>query len=201
MQHLTLDDLIPLAEFAGQRRDFFAAHYRYLDRYRRVRIGPALTLVFENRQTLWFRVQEILRIARLQDPVRVQQELDIYNRLLPHRNCLQAALLIESGGEKQLADALAFWERMTGDALTLRIGDRELRGVLVTCRPEDRCAGTAHWLQVPVPAADRALLTDFHQPARFSVRYDSYRHDSPFLSEEVRQSLFEDLQMSDKDGE
>ena len=52
MRLLTQDDLLPLSEFAGQRREYFEAHQRYLDRYRRIRIGPSLTLVFENRQTL-----------------------------------------------------------------------------------------------------------------------------------------------------
>src|SRR5215831_18877271 len=95
MRALTLDDLLPLEEFAARRREFFESNSRYLDRYRRVRIGPRVTLLFENRQTLWFRVQELLRIARLAETARVQQELDIYNRLLPHRDRLQAALLIQ----------------------------------------------------------------------------------------------------------
>src|SRR6266850_1059393 len=94
MKPLTLDDLLPLEEFAGRRREFFEAHGRYLDRYRRVRLGPRVTLLFENRQTLWFRLQEVLRVARLNEPARVQQELEVYNRLLPRRNRLQAALLI-----------------------------------------------------------------------------------------------------------
>jgi hypothetical protein len=198
MQRLTLDDLIPLVEFAGQRREFFAAHHRYLDRYRRVRIGPALTLVFENRQTLWFRVQDVLRIARLQESARVQQELDVYNRLLPHRDRLQAALLIDTD-EARLTEELAFWNALPGEALQLRIGERDFPAQLLTCRPEDRCSGTAHWVQLPIPAEDRPLLIDLGQPARFQVQHDSYRHESPFLSEDVRQSLFEDLQMSDRD--
>ena len=99
MLPLTLDDLLPLEDYAGRRREFFEAHSRYVDRYRRVRIGPRLTLIFENRQTLWFRVQDIIRIARLDDPPRLQQELDLYNPLLPSRNQLQAALLIDMPDE------------------------------------------------------------------------------------------------------
>src|SRR5438552_1120972 len=95
MLPLTLDDMLPLEEYAGRRREFFESHRRYLDRYRRVRIGPKLTLIFENRQTLWFRVQEIVRVARLADKSRLQEELNLYNRLLPGREQLQAALLIE----------------------------------------------------------------------------------------------------------
>src|SRR5262249_14902262 len=102
MRPLTLDDLLPLDEYAGRRREFFDSLTRYVDRHRRVRVGPRLTLLFENRQTLWFRVQEVLRIARLAEPQRVQQELDLYNRLLPGRHRLQAALLIEVADESRL---------------------------------------------------------------------------------------------------
>src|SRR6266481_5239432 len=107
MLPLTVDDLLPLEEYVGRRREYFDSHRRYIDRYRRVRIGPRLTLIFENRQTLWFRVQEILRIARIADTFEVQQELDLYNRLLPGPNLLQAALLIEISDEKKLLEELA----------------------------------------------------------------------------------------------
>jgi hypothetical protein len=199
MRLLSLDDLLPLKDYAGQRREYFDAHQRYLDRYRRIRIGPALTLVFENRQTLWFRVQEVLRVARLEEPGRVQQELDVYNRLLPRRDRLQAALLISIADESKLTEELSLWAELRGDALRLRVGERDFPAVLITCRPEDRCIGTAHWIQVPIGAADRKLLVDFRQPARFEVRHGNYRHDSPPLGDDVRQSLFEDLQLSDRD--
>src|SRR5215831_5896190 len=100
MLPLTVDDLLPLNEYANRRREFFDSHVRYVDRYRRVRLGPRLTLVFENRQTLWFRVQEVLRVARLADPARVREELAVYNRLLPGAGRLQAALLIAPDDDK-----------------------------------------------------------------------------------------------------
>src|SRR6266571_3849426 len=109
MHALTSDDLLPLEEYAGRRREFFEAQCRYLDRYRRVRVGPRLTLVFENRQTLWFRVQEVLRVARLSEPALVQRELNLYNRLLPQRDCLQAALLLDIVDETRLEEELAGW--------------------------------------------------------------------------------------------
>src|SRR5438093_9366108 len=107
MLPLTVDDLLPLEEYASRRKEFFDAHRRYIDRYRRVRIGPRLTLIFENRQTLWYRVQEVIRIARLADSREVQQELNLYNRLLPGRDLLQAALLLEVADPTQLARELA----------------------------------------------------------------------------------------------
>src|SRR5437016_11329091 len=106
MAPLTLDDLLPLEEYAGKRREYFESHRRYLDRYRRVRIGPLVTLLFENRQTLWFRVQEVLRVARLGNSQEIQRELDLYNRLLPGPGQLQAALLIEVQDESRLTRQL-----------------------------------------------------------------------------------------------
>jgi hypothetical protein len=199
MRPLTLDDLLPLNEYAGRRRDYFESLNRYLDRYRRIRIGPRLTLLFENRQTLWFRVQELLRIARLTEPERVQQELDLYNRLLPGRDHLQAALLIDIEDEARLTDELAFWQTLQEESLTLCAADQRFPAHLVTCRPEDRAVGTAHWVQFHVNAEGRKRLADFRRPAYFEIVHDTYQHTSPMLGEDVRQSLLDDLDLSDRD--
>ena len=199
MQPLTLDDLLPLDEYSSRRREFFDSLQRYLDRYRRVRIGPQLTLVFENRQTLWFRVQEVVRVARLADPARLRDELAVYNRLLPGRHCLQAALLIEVGDESRLGEELAPWQALRGDDLPLCLGPRQFPADLVTCRPEDRCVGAAHWVQFPLGDDGRRLLADFRRPATFACLLPTYRHDSAPLGDDVRQSLLDDLDLSERD--
>jgi hypothetical protein len=199
MRPLTLDDLLPLAEYAARRREFFESQARYRDQYRRVRIGPRLTLLFENRQTLWFRVQELLRIARLSEPALVQRELDAYNRLLPSRNLLQAALRIEVADETRLVEELVPWQHFQGEALILHVGVRAYPARLVTCRPEDRAIGTAHWVQFAIDEEGRLLLAESRCPAHFQVAHAGYQHESAALSDEVRQSLLEDLTLSDRD--
>jgi hypothetical protein len=199
MRPLTLDDLLPLPEYSSRRREFFESQGRYLDRYRRVRLGPRLTLVFENRQTLWFRVQEVIRVARLGEPERIAQELEVYNRLLPRPDSLQAALLIEVIDERRLTEELSAWQTLRGDEVCLRVGERCCPAELITCRPEDRAAGVAHWVQFAVDAEGRRLLADRRLPAVFAVSRPSYQHHSSPLSEEVRQSLLDDLELSDRD--
>jgi hypothetical protein len=196
---LGVEDIIPLEEFAGKRREFAAAHRRYLDRYRRVRLGPSLTLVFENRQTLWFRVQEVLRLARVAEPRLVKQELDLYNRLLPGRDRLQAALLI-AVDETRLGEDLAFWRDLRGDQLTLRLGPSSYPADLLTCRPEDRSIGAAHWIQFVLDADGRRLLTAASSQALLCIDMPGYAHDSGPLGEEVRRSLGEDLTVSARAG-
>jgi hypothetical protein len=200
MLPLTVDDLLPLEEYAPKRKEYFDAHRRYVDRYRRVRIGPKLTLIFENRQTLWYRVQEVIRIARLADAKEVHQELNLYNRLLPARNLLQAALLIEIDAT-QLGTELAPWRGISGEHLKLNVGSQSIASHLVTCRPEDRAIGTAHWVQFHLPPDIRRSLATFSQRAFFRFDNETYRHQSPPLSDDFRQSLLDDLLLSDRDGE
>jgi len=197
MKGLTPDDLLPLDDFAARRRELFAAHARYVDRYRRVRLGPRVTLLFENRQTLWFRVQEVLRVARLSERTWVRRELDVYNRLLPERDRLQAALVLD--GDASGAEAAA-WRDLHGDDLVLHLGVLRYPSNLYTCRPEDRCVGAAHWVQFVLDAQGRAALADLRRPAYFAVVLPTYRHDSGPLTEDVRRSLLDDLLLSDRDG-
>jgi hypothetical protein len=200
MEALTLDDLLPLEEYAERRREFFTSHTRYVDRYRRVRIGPRLTLVFENRQTLWYRLQEVLCIARIQEPALVQHELDLFNHLLPDRNSLQAALLIAVDNEANFREELAPWNQLEGNMVQLHAGRSPCAANLFTCRPEDRCVGTTHWIQFVLDGPTRRHLADRGQPAHFAVSLPTYRHTSEPLTEEIRQSLLEDLEASDHPG-
>ena len=198
MHPLTVEDLLPLEEYVSRRREYFDSHRRYIDRYRRVRIGPRLTLVFENRQTLWYRVQEILRVARLSEPDQVQQELNLYNRLLPGRGLLQAALLIDLPGQN-FNEEMAAWHNLEGSHLQLLLGKEGHPAFLVTCRPEDRCVGTSHWVQFSLEGDARRRLADSQTPALFRFDNGAYQHQSPPLSEDLRQSLIEDLALSERD--
>jgi hypothetical protein len=193
MRPLSLDDLLPLDEYAGRRSEFFDSLCHYQDRYRRVRVGPRVTLLFVNRQMLWFHVQELLRIARLSEPQRVQQELDLYNRLLPGRGHLQAALLIELADETRITEELSAWGALAGDSLRLRLGEEQFPAQLITARPEDRCIGADHWVQFALDDDAKLALGDLRVAAWFEIAHGEYQHQSSSLSDDVRESLIEDL--------
>ena len=94
MKRLTHDELIPQEEYERQR-DSYRQTIIALKRRRRITIGDKVTLVFENRETLRFQIQEMIRVERMVDPEKVQEELDMYNALLPAPGELSATLLIE----------------------------------------------------------------------------------------------------------
>jgi hypothetical protein len=185
---LTFDDLIPFEEYAARRAEFFDAHLRYRDRYRRVRVGPKLTLVFENRQMLWFRVQEFLRVARVADSAQASNHLDWYNRVLPKPDCLQAAAIVDGDP--------AYWRELTGDAVKLVVDSVTIPARLVTARSDDLAAGTAFWLEFALFAPERAALADHRRAARIEVDYRDYKHATAPLADEMRESLLDDLRQS-----
>jgi hypothetical protein len=62
---------------------------------RRLAVGDHITLLFENAQSVWYQVEEMLRVERISDPELVQHEIDTYNELVPGAGELSATMLIE----------------------------------------------------------------------------------------------------------
>jgi hypothetical protein len=81
----------------------------------------------------------------------------------------------------------------------LRVGKERIPSYLVTCRPEDRCIGTSHWVQFHVRPESRDLLAESSVPACFAFDNGHYQHQSAALKEDLRQSLVDDLALSDRD--
>lgn len=183
MEPLTNDDLIPLAEYCSRRAEFLEAHRRYTDTYRRIRVAPGIAVLFENRQTLCFRIQEMIRAARLEDPIMVQHQLALYNLLLPPVNHLQAAIVVDS----QVSPVPS----IKGAALEL--GETTIPARLITSRPVDRAAGMAQWLSFAVFSAERGILADLRRTVRVEVQFSPKGHAGADLTPEQRESLLDDL--------
>jgi hypothetical protein len=66
---------------------------------RRLALGEHLTILFENRQTLWYQIEEVLRVERIFEDAPVNHEIDTYNELLPKPGELSATLLVEYSDE------------------------------------------------------------------------------------------------------
>jgi len=77
-----------------------------LKRVRRVPVGEHLSFVFENRDTVLFQIQEMCRVERITDDARVQDEIDVYNALLPAPGELSATLFIEITDKDQIQAVL-----------------------------------------------------------------------------------------------
>jgi hypothetical protein len=77
-----------------------------LKRHRRVALGPILSLVFENRDTVRAVVEELLRAERIEDPQRIAEEVEVFNELIPGDRELSATLFLEITDQAELAQRL-----------------------------------------------------------------------------------------------
>lgn len=193
MQKLELQDILPLDDFESQRKKFFESHIRYIEKYRKVRLGTSISLVFENRQTLWFRVQEIFRLTKIADPKVMQNELNVYNRLIPETNSLQAAFLIDPEDQPQRVNNSVFsLKDFRGDNLKL-ILNKSIPCDLTTKRPEDLSLGNSLWVRFFLNEEAKMILKDGRTPAKFSLTSNKFVAESQNLPTEIRESLWEDL--------
>lgn len=120
---LTRDDLFSLEEYAGKRADFrnrVVAHKKT----RRVPVGAHVTLHFEDRLTMQYQIQEMLRAERIFEADGIQDELDAYNALIPTGSNWKATMMIEYDNVEERREALA---RLRGieNAVSIRIGEHD----------------------------------------------------------------------------
>jgi len=187
---LSADEVWDLAGYESQR-DAFRSAVIALKKIRRVAVGERVTLVFENRSTLLFQVQEMLRVERLADPRAIQQELDVYNELVPDEGELSATLFIEITDLTQVRPELDrligidehVWLELGGQAIRARFDERQL---------EEERISAVHYLRFRLDAAARAALADAATPARLRLDHPACRAEA-VLPPATRESLLEDL--------
>ena len=94
MNKLTRADLLPLERYAAERAGFRARVIAH-KKSRSIALGPYVTLLFEDRLTVQYQIQEMLRIERIFEASGIQEELDAYNPLIPDGSNLKATMLFE----------------------------------------------------------------------------------------------------------
>jgi len=103
---LTHDDLMSLEDYA-KARDNFRAEVIMHKKNRQVRLGDNATLYFEDRLTMQYQIQEMLRIEKIFEADAIQEELDAYNPLVPDGDNLKATFMIEYSEVAGRKEALA----------------------------------------------------------------------------------------------
>jgi hypothetical protein len=121
MPHLTRDDLYSLEKYAVIRNEFRAKVMAH-KKNRQLGLGPHATLYFEDALTMQYQVQEMLRLERMFEPGPIQDELDVYNPLIPDGSNWKATFMVEYPDPEERKVALA---RLIGieKAVWLQVGE------------------------------------------------------------------------------
>jgi hypothetical protein len=189
---LAAGDLMTLERYARERGEFRAGVVAH-KRPRTVAVGPNMTWVFEDRLTVQYQVQEMLRIERIFEPAGIQEELDAYNPLIPDGSNWKVTMMIEYADPAERAAALArlrgiedrCYVAVTGCQRVSGIADEDLE------RANEEKTSAVHWLRFELPPAARDAI---RRGAAVSIGVDhpGYLHEARLAPATVA-SLARDL--------
>jgi hypothetical protein len=189
MAKLTLDDIADLRAYERERTSF-RNEVIALKKRRRIAVGPVVTLLFENRQTIRFQVQEMARAEKIMADEGIQAELDIYNPLVPDPGHLAATLFLELTSDEQLREWLP---KLVGieTQVVFRLGDGEDRvEVRCTVDPDhekqltrDEITASVHYVHV---AFTPEQVTAFSAgPVALAIDHRAYGFETVLTAENV----------------
>ena len=186
-------DLMTLEQYARERAAF---RTRVLEhkRNRQLQVGPNTTWSFEDRLTIQYQVQEMLRIERIFEPEGIAAELAAYNPLIPDGGNWKVTLLIEFADPEERRQRLAMlrgvegrcWVQVAGHARVLAIADEDLP------RENEEKTSAVHFLRFELgPAMIGSLRAG--AALGLGIDHEHYRHSVDPVPPAVRAALLADL--------
>ena len=103
---LERQDLLTLEEYA-EKRSSIRQETIQVKKRREVHLGSHIRMIFENKQTVQYQIQEMLRIEKIFESSEIQDELDVYNALVPNGSNLKATMMIEYPDVAERIEALS----------------------------------------------------------------------------------------------
>jgi hypothetical protein len=189
---ITAADILDTAEFARVRAARLA-DIRALKADRKVEVGPFVTFYFENYDTMWWQVQEMLRVEQGGD-AQLEAELAAYNPMIPQGSELVATMMIEIDEQTRRLRELS---RLGGIENTVRL---VIGAETIAAAPEKDVERTTaqgrtssvHFLRFPFSQSQIAAFRDPNTLVRLAIEHRHYAHAAA-LGPEIRQSLAKDF--------
>ena len=188
---VTLDDVVGLERYEVVR-DEVRRRIIELKRSRRLSVGPDVTFVFENHDTVYFQIQEMLRAERITDLDAVRAELQVYNALLPQPGELSATMLIEITEPEHIAERLLSLLGIE-EAVWLQVGSLpRIAAQFEPGRSKEDKLSAVQYLRFLLPADARAAFLDPALPVNLVIDHPRYQAQSA-VAGSTRASLSDDL--------
>jgi hypothetical protein len=193
MDPVGLDDLLGRDRYGAERE---VIRRRIIDhkRRRRVAVGDRISLLFEDRATVWYQTQEMVWVEHITDLDAIRGELAVYGALLPGASELSATLLIEITEQARIRDDL---RRLRGldRHVWLEIAGERVAGVFDEGRESDTKLSAVQYVRFPLDAGTRARVVD---GALLAIVVDHPGYTcAAAVPEAVRESLAADLSDGD----
>jgi len=193
MSKLSHQDLYSLEEYARIRPEFRAKVMAH-KQHRRVPIGEHATLYFEDAMTMQYQVQEMLRIERIFESEGIQDELDVYNPLIPDGKNWKATFMVEYEDEAERKQALSrligiersLWVQVDGFERVYPIANEDLE------RETEDKTSSVHFVRFELSPKMIAAAKSGSMVS-MGIEHAAYNHSVKDISPDIKQSLVADL--------
>jgi hypothetical protein len=189
MHKIILDDILGFAAYEKVRQQF-REDIIEKKKKRRIAVGDKVSIVFENRDTVIFQIQEMLRAERITDLDKIREEIAVYNELIPNPGELSATLFLEIEDQANLRENLLEFLGID-EAVSLKIGSHLVPGRFEAGRSKEDKISAVQYVSFPLNAEARQALLG-GEPAELVIDHPNYKARA-VLSAEARQSLAQDL--------
>ena len=192
MKPLTVQDLLPADQYE-RTRDEFRRRIIGLKEHRRIAVGDLVTLVFENRDTILFQIQEMIRAERIVAPERIREELDTYNAQIPGAQELSATLFIEVTDPTKVKPVLDRFHGIdTGQTVGFQSGNQQVYGIFEQGRAKEDKISAVHYVRFPFSDNEKAQLAKLTEPIEIFIQHPGYQARVA-VPDETHRSLLQDL--------
>src|SRR5262245_29775101 len=189
MNKVALADIVGNAAYERERQQR-RERIIELKRNRRVSVGDKVTLVFENRDTVIFQIQEMMRAEKISDLDKIREEIEVYNELIPAPGELSATLFLEIEDQTHLRQELLKFLGID-EAVYLKVGDHSIHACFEEGRSKEDKISAVQYLKFPF---SEPMLQAFvkGEKTELVIEHTNYQA-SAAIEADTRQSLIEDL--------
>jgi hypothetical protein len=189
MNKVALEDIVGNAAYEKERQQ---RRQRIIDlkRNRRVPVGDKVTLVFENRDTVIFQIQEMMRAEKISDLDKIREEIEVYNELIPAPGELSATLFLEIEDQSHLREELLKFLGID-EAVYLKVGDQSIHARFEEGHSKEDKISAVQYVKFPFSEATRRAFVE-GETAELVIDHPNY-HARAVLEPGTRKSLVEDL--------
>ncbi len=158
MEKIAPDEILALTDYERVRNRLRPLFIHEKER-RRLHVGSHLTFIFENVQTAWYQIEEMIRSEKMTDREAIQHEIDTYNELIPAPGELVATLLIEYAESKERDAALA---RLVGleRHLWLNVGEKKIAARFDDRQMSEERISAVQFVRFSLDGIDATLLLE-----------------------------------------
>ena len=189
MKKVAMDDIIGFAAYE-KVREKSRQRIIELKQRRRVSVGDKVTLVFENRDTVIFQIQEMMRAEKIGDLDKIREEIEVYNELIPEAGALSATLFLEIEDQAHLREELLKFLGID-ETVYLKVGDHSIHARFEEGRSKEDKISAVQYVKFPFPEPVLKAFVEGQQ-AELVIDHPNYKATAP-IQPKTRQSLMEDL--------